>query len=251
MRRIFLKPEQFQGATAQITGGDHLHLARVIRAKVGEKIVLLDGTGRAFMATVAEIGKTATTAQILSDWTMPPEPPILLTVAQALGKGDKFEQVVQHGTEAGASGFVPVRAERSVVDISAAKIVDRLERWRQIAKGAAEQSGRSKIAEIGEPLTLPQLAKQAEADAIPLLILHTDGNAPSLRAVFEAGLSKVPRLVLAVGPEGGWSPAEVSAALASNHQAVTLGPRILRTETAALVAISQIIYATEGLRAEG
>ena len=248
MQRIFLPPGQFQGDTARITGADHAHLARVMRAKVGEKVVLLDGTGQAFAAVVVEIGKIETMARIKGMVAMPPEPLIYITVAQALGKGDKFEQVVQHGTEAGASAFVPIRAERSVADIPAAKVADRLERWRQIAKGAAEQSGRSRIAEIGELQTLSQLAKQAQAEEIPLLILHTNGNAPSLRAVLEAGLAQAPRVILAVGPEGGWSPAEVSTALASNHRAVTLGPRILRTETAALVAISQISYAVEGVR---
>ena len=247
MQRIFLRPEQFQGDAARIAGAEHLHLARVMRAKPGEQVVLLDGTGRAFAATVTEIGKSETAARIDAEIAAPPEPPIFLTVAQALCKGNKFEQVVQHGVEAGASEFVPIRAERSVVEIPAAKIPDRLERWRQIAKGAAEQSGRGKIAVIGEPLTLNQLAKQAEANEIPLIILHTDGNAPPLRAVLEAGLSQSPRLILAVGPEGGWSATEVSAALASNlhAKAVTLGPRILRAETAALVAISQILYATE------
>ena len=248
MQRIFLPPGQFQGDAARISGADHLHLARVMRAKVGEKVVLLNGAGQAFAAVVTEIGKNETTARIENAVEMPPEPPIYITIAQALGKGDKFEQVVQRGTEAGASAFIPIRAERSVADIPAAKIPDRLERWRQIAKGAAEQSGRSRIAEIGEPLTFMQLTKQAQADEIPLLILHTDGNAPSLRAVLEAGLTQAPRVILAVGPEGGWSAAEVSAALASNHTAVTLGPRILRTETAALVAISQILYASEGIR---
>ena len=216
-----------------------------MRAKVGENVVLLDGTGKAFAAVVIELGKSETLARIENEIEMPPEPPIYLTVAQALGKGDKFEQVIQHGTEAGASAFVPIRAERSVVEIPDAKAAERRNRWRQIAKGAAEQSGRSKIATIGEPLKLAQLVRAALADGIPLLLLHTDGNAPTLRDVLEAGLKESPRLILAVGPEGGWSPAEVSAALASNHNAVTLGPRILRTETAALVAVSQILYAVE------
>ena len=251
MQQIFLGAGQFQGDLARISGADHLHLARALRAKVGEKVVLLDGAGQAFAATVTEIGKRETTARIDGIVETLPEPPIHITVAQALGKGDKFEQVVQHGTEAGASAFVPVRAERSVADIPAAKIPDRLERWRQIAKGAAEQSGRSRIAEISEPLTFAQLVKQAQKDEIPLLLLHTDGNAPSLRTVLEAGLAKAPRLMIAIGPEGGWSSAEVSAALASNQRAVTLGPRILRTETAALVAISQILYASEGNREQG
>src|SRR5689334_8204485 len=142
MKRIFLPPDQITGNTARILGSDHLHLARVLRARPGERILLLDNSGNAFQAILVSLHKTESLAQIESPITLPPEPALFITVAQALGKGDKFEQVVQHGTEAGASAFIPIRAERSIADIPAARLADRLARWRQIAKGAAEQSGR-------------------------------------------------------------------------------------------------------------
>ena len=242
MQRIFLPPEQFANGTARIARNDHLHLTRVMRARVEERVILLDGHGQAFEAVIEEIAKAETTARIVGPYAMPPEPPVFLTVAQALGKGDKFEQVIQHGTEAGASAFVPVRAERSVVEIPVAKVVERLTRWRQIAKGAAEQSGRNRIPTIGEPQTLARLARQAEEAQTPLLLLHPDSETIPLREALKQNFGAA-RFVLAIGPEGGWSPAEVLAVRSSNKASVTLGPRILRTETAALVAISQILYA--------
>src|SRR5262245_17765384 len=148
MHRLFLSPEQFSGDTARIAGSDHLHLARVLRVRIGDALVLLDNAGNAFHAVVTAVEKTETNARIEDRAEMPPEPPVFLIVAQALGKGDKFETVIQHGTEAGANAFVPVRAERSVVDIPANRIADRVARWRQIAKGAAEQSGRARIAGV-------------------------------------------------------------------------------------------------------
>ena len=245
MIRLFLSPEQITGETACIRDNDHLHLTRVLRARPGDSVLLLDGQGNAFQARLVSLEKHETRAQIERSVAMPPEPPVFLTVAQALGKGDKFEQVIQHGTEAGASAFVPVRAERSVVDIPAAKIVDRVVRWRQIAKGAAEQSGRSRIAEISAPQTVQELLRTAANDT-PKLMLHTDSETTiGLRTTLEAWPAPSARLLLLVGPEGGWSPTEVAQARAAGALLIGLGPRILRTETAALVAISQILYSME------
>lgn len=244
MIRLFLPPQQISGETACIRDNDHLHLTRVLRARPGDSALLLDGQGNAFQARLVSVEKHETTARIEGTVTMPPEPPIFLTIGQALGKGDKFEQVIQHGTEAGASAFVPVRAERSVVDIPAAKVTDRLTRWRQIAKGAAEQSGRSRIAEVSAPQTVQELLRTAANDT-QALMLHTDDTTAALRRTLEAYPTPPARLLLLVGPEGGWSPHEVAQARAAGALLIGLGPRILRTETAALVAISQILYSLE------
>src|SRR5690242_17508788 len=126
--RLFLPANQISGDTATILGSDHLHLTRVLRARQGESVLLLDNAGNAFQAVLVTIGKTETRAHIEARVDAPPEPPVHLTVAQALGKGDKFEQVVQHGTEVGASAFVPVRAERCVADVPAARVAERVAR---------------------------------------------------------------------------------------------------------------------------
>ena len=244
MRRLFVEPGQISGNVARITGPDHLHLARVLRVRVGELLQLLDNTGKAYQGHITEVGKNETIVAVDGSVVPPPEPLLSITIAQALGKGDKLEQVIQHGTEAGASAFLPIRAERSTVDIPADRIQDRLLRWRQIAKGAAEQSGRSRIPEVQEPLALKALLGRLDC---PALLLQPGANSILLRdALRPLFLASPARLVIAVGPEGGWSPAEVSESIAANMVAVTIGPRILRTETAALIAISQVLYAFEG-----
>ena len=130
-----------------------------MRARVGQSVIVLDGRGNAFRAVLVTIGKSESVARIEEAVAVPPEPPIILTIAQALGKGDKFEQVVQHGTEAGASAFIPVRAERCVVDVPDAKVRIAWLRWQQIAKSAAEQSGRGTCADgVTEPMTFTALA---------------------------------------------------------------------------------------------
>jgi 16S rRNA (uracil1498-N3)-methyltransferase len=245
MHRFFLPPDQIEGDIARIVGGDHLHLTRVLRARIGESLILLDNAGNAFQAVLVTLDKAETTARITCRVDLPAEPNVFVTVAQALGKGDKFEQVIQHGTEAGAGAFVPVRAERCVMELPAARVADRLARWRLVAKGAAEQSGRARIPEIAAPLSFAVLLQQAAVGDTPGLLLHPSDEAVPLRALLDGLPAPPARLLLAVGPEGGWSPAEVSAARAANLRPVSLGMRILRTETAALVALSQILYAFE------
>jgi 16S rRNA (uracil1498-N3)-methyltransferase len=246
MRHLFLPAEQIAGDTARILGADHLHLARVLRARPGESVILLDNAGNAYRATLVSVDKTETVARIEGQEATQPEPCVEITVAQALGKGDKFEQVLQHGTEVGTSAFLAVRAERSVVDIPAGRVAERVARWRQIAKGAAEQSGRTRIASVSVPLTSAEMLRHAADHAIPALLLHTTPDATPLHTALSRR-ERPQRLLIAVGPEGGWSPAEVLAARASNVEVVTLGTRVLRTETAALVAVSQILYHYESL----
>jgi 16S rRNA (uracil1498-N3)-methyltransferase len=242
MQRLFVPLEQFSGDMALISGPDHFHLARVLRCRPGDRVVLLDNAGNAFEAALVTIGKTQTEAYLLGRSEMPPEPPVFIAVAQALGKGYRFEQVLQHGTEAGASAFLPVRAERCVVDVPAAKLADRMARWRQIAKGAAEQSGRTRIPNVSAPIPFAELLRIATETERFTLLLHPDASATPLRTALRALPEPPKRLLLAVGPEGGWSPAEVSAARAANVESISLGAHVLRTETAALVAISQILY---------
>lgn len=242
MTRLFLPATQFAGDTARILGSDHLHLTRVLRAHVGEVVILLDNTGNAFRAVLVSIGKDETLARLEERFAMPPDPAVHITVAQALGKGDKFEQVIQHGTEVGAQAFLPILAERCVVTIPPNKASERLARWQQIAKGASEQCGRARMTEVFPPRTSRE-AFQAQWEA-EVLLLHPDSASEPLRSVLQR-LTRPERLLLFVGPEGGWSPAEVSAAQAANVLPVSLGSRVLRTETAALVAISQILYQWE------
>ncbi len=243
MRNLFLEIDQIVDGIAHISGSDHIHLARVLRVREGEILQILDNADKAYQARITSVGKSETLAAILGPLALPPDPPVFITIAQALGKGDKLEQVIQHGTEAGASAFIPIRAERSTVDIPATKVGDKRLRWRQISKGAAEQSGRSRIAEVHAPERFATLLDRIDS---PSVLLHPGDTSLPLREFLRSLPAPPDRLLIAVGPEGGWSPAEVSSALTANMVAVTLGPRILRTETAALIAISQVLYAFEG-----
>ncbi len=240
--RIFLPPERFSGDTAQITDADHEHLVRVMRARNGDRLTLLDNQGNAYNATLTQIEKRFSVARIDRAIALNSEPPISIVVGQALGKGDKFEQVLQHGVEAGASIFVPIQAERCVVEIPSAKIETRLQRWRLIAKGAAEQSGRLSIPQVLPPMSLAQFWEWSANYKARAFLLSPPPAAQSLFSFLAEPLAPQTSLAMAIGPEGGWSDTEVSCTQKAKLSAVSLGERVLRTETAALVAVSQILY---------
>ena len=244
MIRIFVAPSQIDlsSMTAHITGQDHQHLARVLRARAGQPVTVLDGLGSGYSAVLTAIDKHSSTARIEERIDPPAEPAISITIAQALGKSDKFEQVIQHGSEAGASAFVPIQAERSSVEIPAERMADRAARWQAIAKGAAEQSFRARVPLIGPLSRLADVLRAAEQGMQPALLLHPAPDAVSLYAALRSIKTPPGEILLLVGPEGGWTAKKVELARAHASQPITLGPHILRTETAALVAISQLLY---------
>jgi len=252
MIHLFIAPEQIGDGIARISGPSHLHLARVLRVQPGQSVVLLDNKGNAFLAVLVAVERAGTVARIEASLTLRTEPSVHITVAQALGRCDKFEQVIKHGTEVGAAAFIPIRAERSVMDIPAGKLADRLVRWRQIARGAAEQSQRAIIPHVAEPISLMQLLSTTTG-ATPVLLLHPSRDAEPLATALQQCFAErtSAALVVVIGPEGGWSNAELALSAkprpssADPVMVVNIGPRILRTETAALVAVSQILYHIE------
>jgi conserved hypothetical protein TIGR00046 len=171
-------------------------------------------------------------------WIWDVEPMVHITVVQSLAKGEKLEQVIQHGTEIGVSRFLLVQTERSVMRLEKERERARMERWRRIAKEAAEQAHRAKVPAVDGILSLPEALQQVAGASI--LTLHPDGAALSLaewlrRGSLDAGVAVI------VGPEGGLTNDEVLLCQKHGATTVSLMPRVLRTETAALVAVSQIL----------
>lgn len=241
--RFFVTPDAIDAERKQIVlPPDVTHHARnVLRLRAGETLILHDGQGRAYTATLGDgAGKTAI-AHITDAHDVTTEPKTRITVAQALPKtSDKVEQVLQHGTEIGAAQFVFFQSERSVARMEARdKIEKRLERWAEIVKGAAEQSGRGLLPTVRwEPWLKGLLTGLGEYDLT--LVMHEGATVP-LRAALGAQ-PDARRVCILVGPEGGFAEPEVAALEAAGAMSVTLGPRVLRTETAALVAVAQILY---------
>ncbi len=245
MTRFFVRPDQIRDDTVVLDADDAHHLRTVLHAQPGHKISVLDGSGREWQGALTELGKVRAEARLGEPKMPQTEPPVAVTVAQALPKmADKMEQVLQRGTEIGASAFWAFGSERSLEHLTGERQAKRLVRWNAIVKTAAEQSHRAILPALRVDGGLADVLAAAGNSGLALLA-HEGEQATTLRQALEAAPRPAGTLLVIVGPEGGFSDGEIKAARRAGVQTVSLGPRVLRTETAALVLVSQILYAWE------
>lgn len=247
MQRYFVPPEQMGEHSVTLQGEDARHLAAVMRSKPGDHFIASNGSGRDVLAKILTVDKDSVTADIIEQLSSQAEMAWRVTVAQSLPKGDKLETVIQKGTEAGAAAFQPFLSQRTVVQYDERKEAKRLDRWRKIAKEAAEQSHRSVIPEIHPVCSWKSLLGQMPEYDLILFCYEEEGRSGNglrdLLSRFHSGLTvDEPRVLVIIGPEGGFTPQEAEAAAASGARLIGLGQRILRTETAALYALACLAY---------
>lgn len=247
MQRYFLKNNQFDKDLALITGDDAHHMSRVMRMAIGDQVIVCNEDKSCYYATIKQIKDQEIEVTLDSMIEAQTELPIEVTIAQGLPKGDKFEWVIQKATECGASEFIPLEMERSVVKLDAKKAGKKIERWNKIAKEAAEQSHRQMVPTVTSVQTLKQLLAQASQYDICLFAYEETAKQGEL-AQLKQTLSTIEnhkKLLVIVGPEGGISEKEEVLLLESGFKPCALGPRILRTETAPIYILSAISYALE------
>lgn len=244
MQRYFVPPGQWSDEAVHIEGPDARHLAAVMRAKPGDRIVVADGLGREAEAVIERVSPDVVVARPDRWLEETNEPAVRITVAQGLPKGDKMETVIQKGTEIGAVCFIPFVSERTVVQLDERKQAKRLERWSRIAKEAAEQAHRGIVPEVTPVAAWTQLLERVGDYAAAYFCYEKEQTLAfrSLLAERKAGLPEKADFLLIVGPEGGFSEGEAREAEAAGCLPVSLGRRILRTETAALVGLSCMLY---------
>ncbi len=237
MHHFFIPRESFAGDNVSITVEAAYQITRVLRLKPGDHIIVLDDTGWEYETAVESITRDTIQGKVIKKEPGVGEPKISLTLYQALLKTDKFEFVLQKGVELGITGFVPFVSERCIVRKPSES---RIERWHNIIREAAEQSRRARLSELHPVVSLTEACEQANQ---PALILWEGEKSQSLAATLKsAPFHKTQAFNIFVGPEGGFTPAEIELARQHGIVPVGLGNRILRAETAGLVAISAIMY---------
>ena len=209
------------------------HVARVLRLRAGDALILFDNAGGEYAATVVSLARHAVRVAVGEYLPTQRESPLHVTLAQGISRGERMDVVVQKATELGVWRIIPLLTERTVVRLNEAQAANRLRHWRAIAIAACEQCGRNHVPEITAPMALQKFLVSDLPDGLRLL-LNPDGG---LRA---RDLPASDAATLLIGPEGGLSAAERTAANAAQFQGLSLGPRILRTETAALAALAII-----------
>ena len=241
MPRFFLSEPPIDH-TVTLTGDDAAHIARSLRMAVGETVVLCDGQGTDYTAELTDITPQAVTAQILSSAPSTGEPSVRVVLFQGLPKGDKMEWIIQKSVELGVAEIVPFAAARSISRPDGASAAKKTARWQKIADEAAGQSQRGALPCV-RPLISFSEALRAAAECERVFLCYEGGG-----AALHTLLQDKPRSVaLFIGPEGGFAPEEVAAAEQSGAVRITLGPRILRTETAPLAALSVVMFATDNM----
>jgi 16S rRNA (uracil1498-N3)-methyltransferase len=237
VHRFFVPPQAIVGKEVRLGPDLARRMGRVLRLRVGDHVLLLDNTGREYEVELTALTPTASQGVVLVSRQGAGEPNVRLVLYQALIKGQRFDWVLEKGTELGVAGFVPVVSSRSQLRVSQASAA-RTERWRRVVVEAAEQSGRCRLPEISSPLSF----EEACASAAGLRILPWEGEREvGLRDVL-AGEGAIDAVSLFVGPEGGFPPEEVELARRQGVRTVSLGRRILRAETAAIVAAALVLH---------
>jgi len=231
--RLFVSGQLINGAELLIEGDRARYLGRVLRLRVGDEIRVFNGEGPEWSATIGGMTKNTATLQIGESFEAGTESPLKIHLVQGISRGERMDFVVQKATELGVKRITPVLTEYGVVKLDQARAEKRRDHWESVAASACEQSGRTRLPLIDTPMRLKDWFgnKPAAVDAELVLM---PGAATSLTAI-DTPTTKV---CLLIGPEGGFSDMEYEDASIAGFSAVSMGPRVLRTETAAVAALS-------------
>ncbi len=236
LNRVYVDAALSAGGVVELPAASAQHLAKVLRVRGGEDIVLFTGDGLEFSGTIESVRGSRVRAAVGEPRNVDRESPLAITLVQCLARADRMDVIVQKATELGVARIVPVLSRRSVVRLDAAQSESKAAHWRAIAVNACEQCGRNRLPVIEVPVRLIDYLGAASPDGVrpehPRLVLDPDidahGPPPAIRGAVE----------IAVGPEGGFDETELEAFRVSGFGSMRLGPRILRTETAAIAALS-------------
>ena len=231
MPRIYTDSPLHEGVTADLDEQASQHVGRVLRMEPGQELRLFNGDGNDYPATIISASKKNVAVQVGSPEANTTESPLEIVLGQTLSKGDRMDYAVQKAVEMGVTRIIPLTTERCEVKLKGDREDKRIRHWQSVAISAAEQCGRARVPEIGPVMAISQWLEHT-ADCDLRLVLH-HRTERSLAAI-----DKPARIALMIGPEGGLSAAEISAAEAAGFLPVALGPRVLRTETAPVAAIT-------------
>lgn len=237
--RFFVEGAQDLGTVVELRGSDARKLVAVLRKRQGDRVVVADSTGRSFIASLLVEGERVS-ARLEAVAAAAREPCLAITLAQGIPKGQKMDFVVEKATELGVARIVPFWSERTV---GTGERAGKVERWRRLARAAAQQCGRNHVPAVDPPRAWPAVLERiAEVDRT--LVPWENAEPLPLRECLGPLIEGANRVLVVIGPEGGLTHAEVDAARAAGAVTISLGSRILRTETAGLVVCSVLLFAS-------
>ena len=230
MPRLYVPAIFNVGETVELPEGPARHVTRVLRMGEGAPLVLFDGQGQEAGVRLAEVGRKHTTAAVDAVWPGKSESPFAVHLGQAISKGDRMDYAIQKAVELGVAAITPLYTERGDVRLKGDREAKKLAHWQAVAASACEQSGRPVVPTVHSPLSLDEWLS-ARQEPLRLMLHLATGN------VFNQS-QRPETAALLIGPEGGLTDADIAAAQAAKFTPLTLGPRVLRTETAPVVALT-------------
>lgn len=241
MHRFYLPSVSLRGTEFPLAREESRKICRVLRLRPGSEIALWDATGTEYSALITRIEGQQVFVRVLAEQERAVEAPLKLALVQGIPKGSKFDYIIQKATELGVWRICPAVTERTIVKISREKRGKRQQRWQMIASEAARQSGRVQIPEVMGIAPLEEICAGIESDCLKILLWEREASGFKEFLRRNSPPPQAP-VYLFVGPEGGFSEQEVARCLADGGVSVSLGPRILRTETAGIVGLSLVLY---------
>lgn len=238
MYRFYINTTDIHDNKAEITGQDARHLINVLRISIGDKVELFDGKGLKFIAEVNTTTPQKVKLVILEKSFSRCESPIHITIAQGMLKDKKMDMLIRHLTELGISEWIPFFAARSIPKPDEKRIQARIKRWERIAKEALKQCGRSSLPKIKEPVPFKELMEMS--DNYDEKIAFFEKASCPIQSIQENPKQNINKFIILIGPEGGFSDLEINFAKKNGFNTFSLGPRILRAETASITACSLI-----------
>lgn len=244
MQHFFVTPDQVKGDLILIEGSDVNHMKNVLRMRQGEEVTISDGNNRQYLCEIKEYENEQAVLQIVEETSTNTELPSRIYLFQGLPKQDKMELIVQKCVELGVYNIIPVATKRCVVKLDDKKARKKTERWQQIAESAAKQAGRGVIPEVQDVMNFKsalECAKKLDVVLIPYELAEGMQVTKQVISNIKPGQS----VGIFIGPEGGFEREEVEMAIETGAKAITLGKRILRTETAGLTTLSVLMFHLE------
>ena len=228
--RLYQNTPFTEGKTAELDSDNSHHLNKVLRFPVGKNITVFNGDGFDYTALVQDSKKT-TSLKVISKARNNTESKLDLTLAQGIAKGEKMDFLIQKAVELGVTRIIPMKLERCVVRLSDEKVQKKIDHWQKIANHACEQSGRSVIVSLSDPLSLEELLEETNHNGF---VRHHRAK------IGLSQLKETSKATILIGPEGGLTEKEVSDSEVAGYQSILIGKRVLRTETASLAAIANM-----------
>lgn len=244
MHHFFVTPEQVRGNSIYIEGSDVNHIKNVLRMKIGEELQISDGNNKKYLCEIETMTSDEVCVAIKEEQSADTELPSKIYLFQGLPKSDKMELIVQKAVELGAYEIIPVATKRAVVKLDAKKASKKVERWNSIAESGAKQSGRNVIPKVADMMSFKEAVQYAKALDVILIPYELAEGMQETKAVIES-IRPGQSVGIFIGPEGGFETAEVDYAMEHGVKPITLGKRILRTETAGLTTLSILMYHLE------